>query len=269
LSTPYFAPGVFSSYLAEGAARVTFFPKTTPALFYAALGLAESPFGYLTPWVRAEAAFPVPLGASRLTLKGKVYYAAREFYTPKNTFSPARFKAMGNAVAAIPLGSALSMTAGLSLSWDDASRQGQARAALSFAALGFSAGVNGFFNAWKIPETGGLVTESDTTAGGGLTLGAALPSAKLGFTGTCKVYPGAKTPKTEYSAAFTAAPREKKVKKGEKPPPQFIPDCRLRFDGATKAGVFSGEITAAASWDFLAKGISVAIKLEAVAPLAD
>jgi hypothetical protein len=267
LSTPYFAAGTFSSCLTEVTLRQPLFPRTPPALFYGAWGFAESPFGSYSPWGRAEIAFPFPLGKGVVTLKGKFFSAKEDFYTPKNALSPEREKTALNLTAAYPLGRAVSVTGGVAGSWDGNTGFYQTRAAFGVAGGGLSGKIHGFFNNWKAAEQQqDILLESDTAAGGGVTLAAALPFAKFTLTGSYKLYPK-KFPqelKDEYSASLAASPRIKAPRGKDAGAYAAIPDLRLRYDGRRNTKGASGEVTASASWTIRQRGLSVRVKVEGI-----
>jgi hypothetical protein len=271
LENRYFAPGVYSAFLAETIVRAPFFRKAPPATLYAAAGFPESPFGGFSRWTRAEFGVPFPLGETLLTFKGKVFYAADDFYTPKNSLVNKRIKAAGNISFGFFPARFVAAKIGGTFGFDSHNQTIRTRLGISVAADGLSAAVNGFFTGWQIDaEQKTVVASSDTAVGGGASVSYIFLRAKPEISASYKWYPG-KTwagTKHEYSASFSITPRigataKQKTASGVLPV-DFIPTATVRYDASRSATRSTNEISAAATWKIKKKNFSVSAKIEAL-----
>jgi hypothetical protein len=256
--TLQFAPGEYTSFLYEVTARSRFHGKVLTC--YGAMGFAESPLGNFDPWFRTEAG----ISAGILTVKGRIFYAPRDFYTPESRVIARRFRYAVNPLVNFPLAKRYGLLAGAGLAFtgDTSTELYTVRFSNKISAGSFAVTFSTGLANWCFTD-GEVLAGKDTSVPLQITGNVIFPWLKAALTIGRNWYCDAdwNEKKTEYTASLALVPR---LSGDAIPiPPQVIPTISGKVTvTAYPDGREKGEATAVLKWNVKTKSFKVAARVD-------
>jgi hypothetical protein len=273
VDTPLFAPGYYTSFLGEASfrSRIRGQQKTAQKMPYSstlitgygAAGFAESPEGGFVPWFRLESS----VSDGFYALKGRLFYAPDDFYTPESRLIAQRVRFSVNPLVHFPLSAQHTLidTCGVSVSGDSSTHLYSFRLANCLSDGGKRAvtvltGLDNLLAA----DDGTLNAASGTVLPLQLTAKTRFPLLDATMNAAWRWYPGANwdSKKTQYSAALTLNPLH-----SANAPHSAIPDATLKTEwNINKDGSVKGDCGASARWKLRQKPLTFSAAIEMTVP---